>query len=62
MQVSSLVGKIGNVSDRFSDRDSPGEHAQSVYESVAQPVNDDNVPQVANLAPDIKFTKLEIVQ
>ena len=54
---------MGNVSDRFSDRDSPGEHAQSVYESVAQPAaNDDNVPQVANLAPDIKFTKLEIVQ
>ena len=43
MQMSSLAGKIGNgnLSDRFSDRDSPGEHAQSVYEG--QQLNDDNV-------------------
>lgn len=63
MQVAAMVGKMGNVTDRMLERDSPSDHAQSVYENGAS-ANEEigAVSHAANIAPDIKFTKLEIVQ
>lgn len=51
-----------SLSERYSERDSPGENMQSAIESAVQMMQDEISPSGANLANDMKFTKLEIVQ
>ena len=57
-----MVNKIEAQSERFSERNSPGEHA-NLYENVVQVADEASaMAYPTNLVPDIKFTKLDIIQ
>ena len=61
--ASTLAGKIeAQAAERFSDRNSPGDHVQGIYEHAVS-VTDDvaQMGQGTNISADIKFTKLEII-
>ena len=56
-----MVNKIEAQSERFSERNSPGD-AANLYENVVQVADEVNaMAYPTNSVPDIKFTKLDII-